>query len=176
MLFRSESKARNFNNIALYDILPFEGDYQIWTNNNAEPISRGSQWSGWLKDLDSIKVKRFSAADSTMPADGITLTDGVDMDIWVGPYEEDPATGRISLADPSDLFWMYMYGDKVVYGPNYGSFEDGKDPDDLEQWTDSSYYEFEKVRLGEYDEVTGNLITDADTMKRRYKLVKLADL
>ena len=32
------------------------------------------------------------------------------------------------------------------------------------------------MRLGEYDEVTGNLITDADTMKRRYKLVKLADL
>ena len=86
----STSNASRYSNNVLYDVLPFEDDTDIMNHDNRASRSRDSQWAGWLKDLDSIKVKQFSAYDTDSPADGSTLVDGRDVTIWVGPTSATP--------------------------------------------------------------------------------------
>ena len=150
----STSNASRYSNNVLYDVLPFEDDTDIMNHDNRASRSRDSQWAGWLKDLDSIKVKQFSAYDTDSPADGSTLVDGRDVTIWVGPYQRNAATGAIELADEKDLLWLFGHGEQIIYGPTYPSQDDLNNNnftlDQLQDFTkeeDDRFQTFEDVRL-----------------------------
>ena len=54
-------KAAEYRKVVLYDALPDALDMEVYTSQDGQPAYRGSQWHGFITDLDSIKVTQYSA-------------------------------------------------------------------------------------------------------------------
>ena len=51
-----ELNAPKYRCVTFLDILPYANDVHAYENlSGGQPKPRGSEWNGWIKDLDSIK-------------------------------------------------------------------------------------------------------------------------
>ncbi len=73
------STAKGYKQPVIYDVLPYVGDTQLVPYSTDSVDERGSDWRGWL-NLDSLEVV------SQAPSAETTLTDGKDVNIWIGPF------------------------------------------------------------------------------------------
>ena len=169
-------KAAEYSKVVLYDVLPYPGDTEVYTSDSGKPSYRGSQWSGVLTDLDSIKVTQFSSQTALNYTEPQELREGVDgMEIWVGPYVTDGA-GTLKVGEVGDLLWLFERGEHEVYGPNYGEWPEG-DPDDYEVIDDTREQGINELRLGVFDADNPNLrLKTPEEAKREKNLVPLSEL
>ena len=98
----SESIAKNYVHAVLLDILPYEDDYKVLDGSYAAddetgevyrvPVSRGSNWHGWIEDLDTIHVRSYSPKTANDYPEGVELNfdpanGRKDVSVWVGPFQ-----------------------------------------------------------------------------------------
>ncbi len=70
---------KSFVQPIIYDVLPYVGDTQLVPSVGDQVSSRGTDWRGWL-NLDTIQVVSTSQGDEKI------MTDGKDVNIWIGPF------------------------------------------------------------------------------------------
>lgn len=107
-----------FTKTVIYDVLPYENDKTIVNANELDtnkPAERSSKWSGWLLP-DTIVVSRVSS--NLMETINTALEDGVNCEIWVGPFTKD-ATGKIVAGERSDLPRYEQTKDAQFYQDTY---------------------------------------------------------
>ncbi len=148
ILNQTEAKPEEHKHICMYDVLPYNNDFQIFSGDTSgNPIARDSSWNGWLIP-DSIQVKVFDPNKIEQYPDGkileMTTNTGSpkDYDIWVGPFEQSGNTYK--ALDVSEL---------PAYKP------------DTEKGTRGTR------EVNFYVQLFGN-----DALKKTYKMVRLIDL